>query len=232
MRKVNKKERGIVIRKILLLIAFLSPFPLSVQSSTDSFIRGVDISFTPQIEDLGGKYTLNGVEKDVLDIFKENGANYVRLRLWHTPTDGYCGLAQTLAYAARVKAKGFKFLLDFHYSDWWADPGKQNKPAAWVGISFVALKESVYTYTRNVIAAMKDQNTLPDMVQIGNEITSGMLWNDGRVGGGYDTPQQWANLGDLVKEGIRGAREAAADTAMRIMIHIDRGGNNTGARWE
>jgi arabinogalactan endo-1,4-beta-galactosidase len=219
------------MKTILLCLFVLCPTLLQAQPTTDTFIRGVDISFTPQIEDLGGKYKLNGVEKDVLDIFKQNGANYIRLRLWHTPTNGYCGLAQTLAYATRVKAKGFKLLLDFHYSDWWADPGKQNKPAAWAGISFAALRESVYTYTRNVIAAMKSQNTLPDMVQIGNEITSGMLWNDGRVGGSYDTPQQWAKLGDLVKEGIRGAREAAADTSMKIMIHIDRGGDNNGARW-
>ena len=220
-----------MIKKLLLFISLLIASTLSAQTGGDSFIRGVDISFTPQIEAVGGKYKLNGVEKDVLDIFKENGANYIRLRLWHTPSNGYCGLTQTLAYALRVKAKGFKLLLDFHYSDWWADPGKQNKPAAWAGIPFAALKDSMYAYTRNVMAALKSQNTLPDMVQIGNEITSGMLWNDGRVGGSFDTPQQWAKLGDLVKEGIRGAREAAADTSMKIMIHIDRGGDNNGARW-
>jgi arabinogalactan endo-1,4-beta-galactosidase len=219
------------MKTILLWLSVLCPVLLPAQPTADTFIRGVDISFTPHIEDLGGKYRLHGIEMDALDIFKQNGANYVRLRLWHTPTDGYCGLAKTLAYATRVKAKGLKLLLDFHYSDWWADPGKQNKPAAWAGLPFAALKDSVYAYTRDVIAAMKSQNTLPDMVQIGNEITSGMLWNDGRVGGSYDTPQQWANLGELVKEGIRGAREAAADTTMKIMIHIDRGGDNNGARW-
>jgi arabinogalactan endo-1,4-beta-galactosidase len=220
-----------VMRYFLLGILCLGPALLTAQTPVDTIIRGADISFTPQIEDLGGKYKLHGVEMDALDILKQNGANYIRLRIWHTPANGYCGLAKTLAYAMRVKARGYKLLLDFHYSDWWADPGKQNKPAAWVGIPFAALRDSMYAYTRDVVAAMKNQNTLPDMVQIGNEITAGMLWNDGRVGGTYDTPQQWANFADLVNEGIRGAREAASDTAMKIMIHIDRGGDNTGARW-
>lgn len=218
-------------RPFLLCLLGLLPGPLQAQPASDTFIRGVDISFTQQIEDLGGKYKLNGVETDALDIFKHNGVNYIRLRLWHTPTGGYCNLSKTLTYASRVKAKGFRLLLDIHYSDWWADPGKQNKPAAWASLSFTALKESVYAYTRDVIAALKNQGALPDMVQIGNEITAGMLWNDGRIGGSYDTTPQWVNFGELVKEGIRGAREAAADTSMRIMIHIDRGGDNTGARW-
>jgi arabinogalactan endo-1,4-beta-galactosidase len=216
-------------KSFLVLISFV-PFVLMAQTATDSFIRGVDISFTPQIEDLGGKYFDNGVQKDALDIFKENGVNYVRLRIWHTPSDGYCGLEKTLAYAARIKAKGFKFLLDFHYSDWWADPGKQNKPAAWTNLSFSVLKDSVYGYTKNVVEALKNQNVLPDMIQIGNEITAGMLWPDGRVPTSNPT-LAWQQFGELVKEGILGARDAAQDTTMKIMIHIDRGGDNSGARW-
>ena len=219
------------MKRIVVCLLTLCPIVLRAQPPADTFIRGADGSFTPQIEGLGGKYRLNGVEKDALDILKGNGANWIRLRLWHTPANGYCGLASTLAYATRVKAKGLKFLLDVHYSDWWADPGKQNKPAAWAGLSYAALKDSVFAYTRDVVAAMKHQGTLPDMIQTGNEITSGMLWNDGRVGGSYDTPQQWANFGGLLKEAIRGAVEAAADTTMKIMIHIDRGGDNAGARW-
>jgi arabinogalactan endo-1,4-beta-galactosidase len=230
MRQVREERQRTVIKKFLLLILFLSPFALLAQSGSGFFIRGVDISFTPQIEGLGGKYTLNGVQKDVLDIFKENGANYVRLRLWHTPTNGYCGLASTLAYAARVKAKGLMLLLDFHYSDWWADPGKQNKPAAWATLSFADLKDSVYRYTRNVIEALKNQNTLPDMVQIGNEITGGMLWPDGKIPTSNPT-LAWQQFGELVKEGVQGARDGAADPSMRIMVHIDRGGDNATSQW-
>ncbi len=213
---------------ILLFISLTNLF-----SQSNSFIRGVDISFTPQIEDLGGKYKLNGVTKDVLDIFKESGVNYVRLRLWHTPNDPkdpqhiYCGLQKTLAYAKRIKAKGFKFLLDIHYSDWWADPGKQTKPAAWTNLSFDVLKDSVYSYTKNVITQLKNQNTLPDMVQVGNEITNGMLWPDGR----NNTSAGWTAFGELLKKGIAGVKDAAGVSSIKIMIHIDKGGNNSTSRW-
>jgi len=155
------------------ILLTITSFP---QISSDNFIRGVDISTTPQIKNAGGVWKQNNVVDDVLDIFKNNGANYVRLRLWHTPTNKYCGLDSTLAFAKEIKAKGFKFLLDIHYSDWWADPGQQTKPAAWNGLSFAVLTDSVRSYTKRVIQALKDQNTLPDMVQVGNEITGGMLW--------------------------------------------------------
>jgi arabinogalactan endo-1,4-beta-galactosidase len=221
-------DSGTMLKKIFGAIQSALVFfsLLYAQDSTDSFIRGVDISFTPEIEHYGGTYYSNGVATDVLDIFKQNGVNYVRLRIWHTPTDGWCGLDSTLAYALRVKERGFKFLLDFHYSDWWADPGKQNKPSAWVNASYTALKDSVYTYTKNVIEAFKNQNTLPDMVQIGNEITAGMLWPDGKISVGG-----WGQFAELVKQGIQGAKDGAQDSTMKIMIHIDRGGDNSTARW-
>jgi arabinogalactan endo-1,4-beta-galactosidase len=212
--------------RILLTAAFLLPFTLAAQTATDSFIRGADISFTPQIEDLGGKYTENGAQKDLLDILKKNGVNYVRLRLWHTPIDGYCGLQRTLAYAVRIKSKGFKFLLDFHYSDSWADPSKQTKPAAWANLSFADLKDSVYAYSKNVVAALKNQGTEPDMVQIGNEITGGMLWPDGKISVGG-----WQQFADLVKQGILGVKDGLGSDSTRIMIHIDRGGDNATATW-
>ncbi|MCX6152429.1 MAG: glycosyl hydrolase 53 family protein [Ignavibacteriales bacterium] len=218
------------MKKIFLIyIVYLFQINVTAQVNSDSFIRGVDISFTPQIEDLGGKYKVNGVTKDALDIFKESGANYVRLRLWYAPSDGYCGLAKTLDYAKRVKAKGFRFLLDFHYSDWWADPGKQTKPAAWANLSFDVLKDSVYAYTKNVITQLKNQNTLPDMVQIGNEITGGMLWPDGKLYGVPNPEDQWRKFGELLKQGINGVKDAAGANQVKIMIHIDRGGDNNGS---
>lgn len=210
-----------------LLIVFWVFYNSAVFTQNNDFIRGVDISFTPQIEDLGGKYKLNGVVKDVLDILKEKGINYVRLRIWHTPSDGYCGLEKTLQFAKRIKQKGFKFLLDFHYSDWWADPGKQNKPNAWLNLSFESLKDSVYAYTKFVLTELKNQNTLPDMVQIGNEITGGMLWPDGKLYNMPNPDEQWIKFGQLVNSGIKGAKDV--DQNIKIMIHIDRGGDNKGA---
>jgi arabinogalactan endo-1,4-beta-galactosidase len=229
--------------RLFIPAIFLLLNSITVKGQTDDslLVRGADVSFTPQIEALGGKYFFNGIEKDALDILKENGVNYIRLRLWHTPRDtnrmriwntltdtaGYCGTAKTLAYAKRVKAKGLKLLLDFHYSDWWADPGKQNKPAAWSGLSYSDLKDSVYQYTKTVLEKFKSEGALPDMVQIGNEITAGILWPDGS----NSSTQGWVQLGELVKNGIRGAKDGAADSSMKIMIHIDRGGDNSTARW-
>lgn len=215
---------------ILVLLCTLIPSTLQGQRPDSLLIRGVDISFVQQIEDIGGKYYLNGVARDVLDIFKENGVNYVRLRLWHTPSNGYCGTGKTIEYAKRVKAKGFKLCLDFHYSDSWADPGQQTKPAAWTGLSFSVLKDSVYQYTKSTLEAFKSQNVLPDIVQIGNEITAGMLWPDGQVPTSNPT-LAWQQFGELLKKGIQGAKDAASDTTIKIMIHIDRGGDNTTARW-
>ena len=137
-------------------------------------IIGADISFLPELEDKGIKFSDKGVRKDAIEIMKDHGFNYVRLRIFndpagekgYSPAKGFCDLNNTLAMAKRVKKAGMKLLLDFHYSDYWADPGKQYKPAAWQNISFEALKDSVYNYTANVIRALKQQGTTPDMVQI------------------------------------------------------------------
>lgn len=207
----------------IVCIPFLSGY---AQSGNDSYIRGIDISSAPQIINAGGVWKLNGVPGDVLDIFKINGANYVRLRLWYAPTNGYCGLDSTLAFALKVKAKGFRFLLDLHYSDSWADPGQQTKPAAWSSLSFASMNDSVYAYTKRVMLALKNQNTLPDMVQVGNEITGGILWPEGKI-----STNGWGNFTTLLKSGIKGVRDVTDSTTTKIMLHIDRGGDNSTSRW-
>jgi len=196
------------------------------------FITGVDLSGLPGIEDHGGLFTESGIPRDALSIFKDHGVNFVRLRIWHSPAGGYSNLDHTLLMAQRAKAAGLGILLDFHYSDSWADPGQQTKPSAWQGLSFQELKDSVYHYTHDVIACLKNNDALPDMVQLGNEITCGLLWDEGRVCGEYSTPQQWAQLADLLREGIRGLRDSLnQDDTVRVMIHVDRGGDNGGSRW-
>ncbi|MEW6193547.1 MAG: glycosyl hydrolase 53 family protein [Bacteroidota bacterium] len=214
------------IRVIILLIASSK---LIAQTPSQEFIRGADISFTQQIEFRGGKYKLNGVEKEILDILQENGANYIRLRLWHTPSNGYNSLSKTLQFAQRIKSKGLKFLLDFHYSDTWADPSNQTKPYAWRNLPFENLKDSVYEYTKRVITLMKNQNTLPDIVQIGNEVAGGMLWPDGKLYGAGNETVQWDKFSELVKEGVRGVRDAADTSSVKIMIHIEKGGDYSGS---
>jgi arabinogalactan endo-1,4-beta-galactosidase len=210
---------------LLLLVTFTFLYP----ANTD-FIKGADVSFIPQIEDNGGIYRQNDTIADPLQIFKDHGINYIRLKIWHTPAVDYNNLAKILYMAERIKNMDLKFLLDFHYSDTWADPSHQQKPAAWQNLSFEQLKDSVYSYTKNVFAKLNDQGTLPDMVQIGNEINSGMLWNDGRVGGDYNG--QWPDLAALINEGVRGVRESCEDgDSVKIVIHYAGGGNNSGCRW-
>jgi len=186
---------------------------------------GADISFVPQSEARGLKFMENGKEKDVMGILAEHGFNYIRLRIFvnpenekgYSPGSGFCGLAYTKQMALRVKKAGMKLLLNFHYSDYWADPQQQNKPLAWKDLDFKTLKDSLKAYTKRVLISFKEQGTLPEMVQIGNEINHGMLWPDGHIG----NPD---NLAELLKAGVEGVKEV--DSSIVIMMHIALGGQN------
>jgi arabinogalactan endo-1,4-beta-galactosidase len=192
------------------------------------FMNGMDISFLDEIEQSGGAFLDDDKEMDCLYILKQNGVNSIRLRIWNAPQGIYCNLEKTLIMAKRIKESGMHFLLDFHYSDMWADPGKQIKPKAWENLDFDELKNAVFEYTQKVMNAMRAQGTLPDMVQIGNEITPGMLWDEGKVEGKLDTDTQWEKFTLLVKFGIEAAKSVHPDVS--IMIHIDRGGDNSSSR--
>lgn len=182
------------------------PAPPAISEKTD-FIRGADLSFLPEIEAAGTVfYDQNGQAKDVLSIFQENGCNAVRIRAWHTPTKPHSGTAEVVTLANRVRSKGMKVWLDIHYSDTWADPGQQAKPAAWAALDFAALQAAVYDYTKNLLAQVK-----PDMVQIGNETNNGFLWPTGNYG---NSPAQFA---ELLRTGIRAARDH--DPKMKVMVH-------------
>jgi arabinogalactan endo-1,4-beta-galactosidase len=179
---------------------------------------GADLSFLKQAEDGGKVFKDNGEAKPGLVIFKDHGYNWIRLRLFNAPTDLPNNLEYTITLAKAAKKLGFHFLLDYHYSDTWADPGKQFTPKAWEGMSHAQLVKAVFEYTRQTIAAFRDAGVLPDMVQIGNEVINGMVWPDGRL------PGNWDNFADLVKAGIAGVEAGKGDEPRpRIMIHIDRG---------
>ncbi|MBC8450729.1 glycosyl hydrolase 53 family protein [bacterium] len=196
---------------------------------------GADLSFTPELISLGAEYRVGGVPVDLLEACVDHGFGIVRLRLWHTPAEPWHGLDATVTFAQGVKAHGLALMLDIHYSDSWADPGQQTKPAAWEGLAFEALVDSVYAYTNAVVRRFRDEGALPDYVQIGNEISPGMLWDDGRIGwqgSEWDTPEQWDSLEALLRAGIEGVRDSLApgeETA--IIIHYADGGNNEGCRW-
>ncbi len=189
--------------------------------STRLGMRGADISSLMKSEAMGGRYfDAQGRERGALEILNDYGLNYARLRVWVNSPDGYHGLAQLLAMARRLKALEIGLLVDFHYSDSWADPGKQFKPASWADLDFDGLQRALYAHTREVCAALAAQGTPPQVVQVGNEINHGLLWPEGKLEGadGFD------RLAALLKEGARAVRETAPQA--RVMLHLAEGGNN------
>ncbi len=185
------------------------------------FYKGMDISSLPEKEERGFRFRdMDGAVMDPLDLIIKYNVNSVRLRIWNDPTQfpearGYCDLAHTLNLARRIKDKGLHFMLDFHYSDYWADPGQQRKPAAWKGFDLHKLADAVYRYTKETLIELSKIDALPDIVQIGNEIRSGMLFPEGAV-------PNYTALAFLVNSGIRAVREISED--IEVMIHLDQGG--------
>jgi arabinogalactan endo-1,4-beta-galactosidase len=196
------------------------------------FLKGADISSVSRVESGGSVFTENGQTIDPFIILRNHGINTIRLRLWHSPENGFNNLAETALLAQRAINAGMSFILDLHYSDTWADPGHQSKPALWEDIPYLALRDSVYAYTASVLSELERLHVTPDIVQIGNEITCGMLWDDGRVCGSFDTDAQWQKLRELITEGVRAVREHTdPQDSVSVMVHIDQGGDNEGSRW-
>lgn len=186
---------------------------------------GADLSFTPQELAAGATFTDRGRQAGPVAIMRDNGANYVRMRLWVDPPPGYNDLASDLALARSVHAAGMKIYLDIMYSDFWADPQHQDIPASWAGQDLAQLTATVQSYTQQTISAFAKQGTPVDMVAIGNEIRNGILWPVGQVdpttGSGYDA------LATLLKAGVAGARAGnPPGHQLLVMMHYDQGGDN------
>jgi len=195
------------------------------QASTLEF--GGDFSIMKKMEDRGGLYKIDGFVQEGMEIFSENGYSWARLRIFHTPNmvGPVCNdLNYTIELAKNAKKFGMKVLLNFHYSDTWADPGHQTVPAAWEGLSFKLIQDSLTNYTKNIINSMDQAGVLPDMVQIGNEINNGLLWPHGKL---WIEPEitHWDELAKILKAGIRGVKEAQNGSEIPIMIHAATGGD-------
>lgn len=189
------------------------------------FVKGMDLSTLLELERCGAKYYDNGEERDLLAIMKSYDVDTIRIRLWNDPWSetgesygaGENDLKTSLEIAKRVTAAGFGVLLNFHYSDFWADPGKQIKPKAWADYGVKELEQAVYDYTLESMQTFMDAGVNITMVQVGNELSNGLLWPEGKVPN-YD------NIATFVNAGIRAVRKA--DAAIPVMIHLDNGGNN------
>ena len=216
---------------VILLVIVLERSPRTAPSCDALQIRGADISFTLQEESVGAKYSDSGVPMPLERILAARGATYVRLRAWVNPPPGYSDTRAALELARRAKAAGLKIFLNLQYSDFWADAKKQSTPAAWRGLDLPSLSGVVRDYTRRTVEDFARQGTPVDMIQIGNEVTNGMLWPAGQI---YrQTGENWVDFVALLNAGIAGAREGNLDPEHRlnVVIHFDRGGDNDGARY-
>lgn len=228
----RRRAAAVRLALVLSIALFTGSTGRPSAAQVPDFVIGADVSFLPQVEAGGGWFEDSNGRRDALAIFRDHGFNLFRLRIWHRPAGGINGLEYNLALARRIRAVGGQILLDFHYSDTWADPGQQPKPAAWAALPFDVLADSVEAYTERVLRAFDAAGALPVAVQIGNETTSGVLWNDGRVGGSYDNDAQWQKLRTLLSRGITAVRRVQrADSPIKVVLHIDRGGSWSGTQW-
>lgn len=186
-----------------------------------TFYKGADLSYVNEMEDCAGIYKdAAGVQKDPYQIFKDAGTNLARFRLWHTPdwTD-YSTMEDVKRSIARAKAQNFEILLDFHYSDTWTDPGKQQIPAAWLEHidDTETLGQLLYDYTFNTLVELSEENLTPDIVQVGNEINA-MILQDGDL----EWPIDWERNSTLINKGIKAVRDFSVqhNTGVEVMLHI------------
>ncbi|MCR5627634.1 MAG: glycosyl hydrolase 53 family protein [Lachnospiraceae bacterium] len=189
------------------------------------YFKGIDLSTLDEMEKLGACYYDNGQKKDILEIVSSYDVDTIRIRIWNDPksTDGKSYGAgnndpdTSLKIAKEVTEAGLGVLLNFHYSDFWADPGKQIKPKAWMDLDKEELAKAVYDFTCNELMRYRDANVRVNMIQIGNELTNGLLWPDGK------TPS-YKNIRDFVSAGLKAAHSIFP--SVPLMIHLDNGGNN------
>lgn len=188
------------------------------------FAKGADVSWLTEMEKSGLKfYNSAGRETECMTLLRDLGVNSIRLRVWVNPTDGWCNKSDMLVKAWRANALGMRVMVDFHYSDTWADPGKQTKPAAWQNLSFDELKTAVASHTTEVLQALKDLSITPEWVQVGNETGNGMLWEDGKA---TDNMAQYAQLTNAGYDAVKGVFPDA-----KVIVHLQRGDDNEMFRW-
>ncbi len=202
--------------------------PLQINNAVEAvFVNGADISWLTQMEAAGKKfYNAEGVQSECISLLKGLGINAIRLRVWVNPSNGWCNAADMLVKAKRANDLGMRLLIDFHYSDTWADPGKQTKPAAWTNFSFADLKAAVANHTNEVLTLLKNNNITPEWVQVGNETGNGMLWDTGKAS---LSPANMANYAGLTTAGYDAVKAVFPDC--KVIVHVHNGYDNGLFRW-
>lgn len=204
----------------VLAITFLTTAKNALPAS--EFAVGADLSYLKQAEDRGTVFKDGTNALPGLQIFKNHGYKWIRLRIFVEPVGGGLpnDLAYTLTETKAAKQLGYEFLLDFHYANSWADPGKQPTPTTWTNLTHKERTRKVFEYTRDTLAAFRDAGVLPQMVQVGNEVTRGILWPDGKL------PEHWDNFAHYLRAAIKGVKAGSGtNPPPKIMIHIDQGGS-------
>lgn len=220
------------MKKLFKIVSFLFVLAIfftsnKMASQKGSFSKGADVGWLPQMEATGYKfYDTDGTEKDCLQLLKDRGINTIRLRVWVNPSDdkasGHCNPEETVVMAVRAQKLGMRIMIDFHYSDTWADPSKQKKPAAWTNHTFTELLNDVYDHTYNTLLLLKKAGVTPEWVQVGNEIPGGMLWPEGST-------DNFGQLAQLLNKGYEATK--AIDSKIKVIVHLDEGNKNEKFRW-
>ena len=194
--------------------------------SITDFAKGADISWVTEMEHKGLKfYNAAGKATDCFQLMKDLGLNAIRLRVWVNPEEhgNWCNKEDLLAKARRTKSLGMDLMVDFHYSDWWADPAKQNIPAAWKSHSYEQMKTDVANHTAEVLQLLKDNQIIPKWVQVGNETSNGFLWDMGKAD---QNPKQYAGLFAAGYEAVKKIFPQSI-----VIVHLDNGFDNSLYNW-
>lgn len=202
----------------------IAPTIQNVELKASSYAKGADVSWLSQMEGSGIKfYNNSGVQQDLFTILKGKGMNSIRLRVWVNPSGWWCNQADVIAKAKRAKAAGMRVMIDFHYSDSWADPGSQTKPGAWSSHGISQLYTDVWNHTTTVLNAIKAAGVTPEWVQVGNETNNGMLWNDGQAS------SSMSNFAGLITSGYNGVKSVFPNA--KVIVHLSNGYDNSLYRW-
>ena len=211
-----------MVRLARVFVCF--PLLFSIPAKAATFAKGADVGWLSQME-AGGIMFFNaaGTRQDCLTILRGCGMNSVRFRVWVNPSGGWCRQADVVKMAVRARNLGYRIMIDFHYSDWWADPGKQNKPAAWATHGIDQLVTDLADHTTAVLTALKAAGVIPEWVQIGNETNDGMLWNDGRAS------THMADFARLITSGCQSVKAVFPDA--KVIVHISNVNDSGLFRW-